>query len=98
MGHPAKEIEAEVPARRRALLIAVLSVGAGLAFATCSVPDGLYFKCELDGGCPQEGYVCTSDNHCVPPRLLDAGGGPVDAGCDLVPLEASWADTYPLTL
>jgi len=84
-------------ARKQTWLAGLLAVGAGLAFATCTVPPKVLFKCESGGRCLQPGYVCVED-HCVPPELLDGGAdggadggvdGGVDAGC--APVDPGWS-------
>ena len=45
---------------------ALIATGV-LVLLGCPLPSNVLYRCESNGSCAQEGYVCGSDNFCRPP-------------------------------
>ena len=42
--------------------------------ASCSLPSGVRYACEADGGCAQAAHLCLEDGYCHPAEQLEDGG------------------------
>ncbi|MDQ3262965.1 MAG: hypothetical protein M3Y59_04800 [Myxococcota bacterium] len=73
--------------RNAAVWAVALAVGA--SWVACSIPSGVFYRCEVGGGC-NPGFECI-DDHCLPVTPEDADGGP-DAGEDAGTIDAGSED------
>lgn len=75
--------------------VAALLVLMTVSGCMCAELPSARFRCEPDGGCGQEGFVCFADNFCRMPIASDGGSdaGPSDAGMNDAGFDAGEVDS-----